>query len=157
MRSALLRTAPALLAVLLAAGCDPTLPWTEEDAAPATHGTGTCTDPPVTAPFVAAPSSLSFRITAGGADPAPQTFTLSLSGGQTSPFYSCIATNDAPISWISWTPTKGCALPVVVQVTMHGAGIPAGSTRTGTLLFQTVPCSQYASFVGRVPVTFTVE
>ncbi len=161
MRTPLLRSAAPLLAVALLAGCDTTLPWTEQDTAPdgtgGTGGTTTCTTAPVSAPFVVSPSSLSFQATAGGADPAPQTFTLELSGGQTSPFYSCIATNDAPISWITWTPTKGCTLPTTVQVTMHAAGLPSGTTKSGTLLFQTVPCNQSAQYQGRVPVTFTVN
>ncbi len=159
MRTPLLRSSALLLACALLAACDTTLPWTEQDTAPAggTGGTTTCTTAPVSAPFAVSTPSLSFQATAGGADPAPQTFTLGLSGGQSSPFYSCIATNDAPISWITWTPSKGCSLPATVQVTMHAAGIAPGTTKSGTLIFQTVPCSQYAQYQGRVSVAFTVN
>jgi hypothetical protein len=102
------------------------------------------------------PTSLVFAAAAGGADPAPQTITLSEQGGGSSAWYSCIATSDLPLTWVSWTPSTGATLPATIQVSAHGSGLSAGTTRSGTLILQTVPCSQSATNTVSVPITFTI-
>ena len=136
------------------------------DSACTTQVAGSPVVVPVTYVVTAAPvtsttleasvASLSFQQAAGAADPTPQTITLSLHGGGSSAFYSCIATWDTPLTWITWTPTQGTSLPATVTVSMHGAGLPPGTTRSGGLIFQTVPCGQGLSGV-EIPVTFTVQ
>lgn len=101
--------------------------------------------------------SLSFQMVAVGADPAPVTLTLSTAGGVSSRWNSCFATWWAPFTWITWSPSTGTALPADIQVTVHGAGIPAGSQRSGNLRFQTVPCGTSDANAVSVPVTFAVE
>lgn len=102
------------------------------------------------------PVSLTFQQAAGAADPAPQTITLSQQGGGSSAWYTCIGTWDTPLTWLTLTPGTGATLPATIQVAVHGAGLAAGTTRSATLYYQTVPCGQTASNATQVPLTFTV-
>jgi hypothetical protein len=102
------------------------------------------------------PTTLGFQQVAGGADPAPKTLTLSQQGGGTAAWYTCIGTWDTPLTWLTLSPGTGLSLPATIAVSVHGAGLPAGTTRQATLYYQTVPCGQTASNAVSVPLIFTV-
>jgi hypothetical protein len=114
----------------------------------------TGTDAPTA--LVASPATLVFQQAAGAPDPAPQTVALSQRGGGTSAWYTCIGTWDTPLTWLTFTPGSGTGLPVTIEVTVHGAGLPAGTTRSASFYYQTVPCGQTSPNTVRVPLTFTI-
>jgi hypothetical protein len=80
--------------------------------------------------------------------------------GGASAWYTCIGTWDTPRTWLTFTPGSGTGLPVTIEVTVHGGGLPAGTTRSASsasFYYQTVPCGQTSPNTVRVPLTFTIS
>src|SRR5205823_2763078 len=92
------------------------------------------------------PSSLAFSATQGGANPAPQSLSVTNAGGGT---LSYTITDDA--AWLTESPTSGSA-PGTVQVTASPAGLNAG-TYTGHI---TITASGAQGSPQVVNVTLTV-
>lgn len=93
------------------------------------------------------PSSLSFAGIAGGDDPAPESLSVSHTGGGT---LSYTVSDDA--SWLSESPTSGTA-PDRVSVTASTAGLSAG-TYTATIA---VDGGNAQGSPHSIPVTLTVS
>lgn len=100
--------------------------------------------PPPSPVLTTAPTSLAFSATAGSANPASRTVTVSNTGGGTLNF---TATDDA--SWLSESPTSGTA-PQSVTASVDTAGLAAG-TYTANLTI-----NAGAAGTSIIPVTLTL-
>jgi glucose/arabinose dehydrogenase len=103
--------------------------------------------PPPPPALAVSPASLSFGGSAGGANPAAKTLTVSNTGGGTLSFS---ATDDAP--WLTVTPGTGTA-PRDLSVTVDTAGLAAG-THTATVR---VESAGVAGSPKLIPVTLTLD
>ncbi|MBO0722078.1 MAG: hypothetical protein J2P41_14735, partial [Blastocatellia bacterium] len=93
------------------------------------------------------PSSLSFTATAGGSNPASQTFDISNTGSGTLNF---TASDDG--SWLTISPTSGTA-PATLTASVDISGLAAG-TYNATI---TISASGATNSPVNVPVTLTVN
>jgi glucose/arabinose dehydrogenase len=111
------------------------------------HVIGTPSGPGQPPALGVSPASLSFSATAGAANPAAKTLSVSNTGGGTLSF---TASDDA--AWLSVTPTSGTA-PRDLSVAVNTTGLSAG-TYNGTV---TVTASGASGSPKQIPVTLTVS
>lgn len=71
----------------------------------------------------ATPSSLSFSLTTGGANPAAQSLSVTGAGGSLS--FTAAASTSSDGAWLSVSPLSGTA-PATLTVSVNGAGLSAG-------------------------------
>ncbi|HXG91457.1 MAG TPA: S8 family serine peptidase [Blastocatellia bacterium] len=106
------------------------------------------TSAPPTQPTIGvSPTSMSFTATAGGANPANQSLSITNTGGGT---LNWTASDNA--AWLSVSPTSGTA-PSTVTVSVNIAGLAAG-TYSGTI---TISATGATNTPVNVPVTLTVN
>jgi glucose/arabinose dehydrogenase/PKD repeat protein len=110
------------------------------------HVLGTPSAPPPPA-LAVSPSSLSFSATAGGANPASKSLSVTNTGGGTLTF---TASDNA--SWLTVTPGSGTA-PATLSAAVDVTGLAAG-TYNGTI---TVTASGASGSPATIPVTLTVD
>jgi hypothetical protein len=108
---------------------------------------GTAGAPPVDPTIGVSPASFSFTATAGGANPANQSLSISNTGGGT---LSWSASDNA--TWLTLSPLSGTA-PSTVTVSVSIAGLAAG-TYNGTI---TITAAGATNSPVNVPVTLTVN
>jgi glucose/arabinose dehydrogenase len=118
--------------------------WTDGPISGQVLGTPSAPPPPT---LSVAPGSLSFTATAGGANPASQSVSVSNTGGGSLSF---TASDDA--TWLSVSPASGSA-PATLTASANVAGLSAG-TYNGTI---TVAASGASGSPKQIAVTLTVN
>ena len=108
---------------------------------------GTPPGPPPPPVLSVTPASLSFAGTAGGANPAAKTLSVTNTGGGSLSF---TATDDA--SWVTVTPGSGSA-PRDLSVSVDTTGLSAG-THTATV---TVESAGVSGSPKQIPITLTLD